>query len=79
VLQEARILANFKHFCDVEFASGKCPHLAIRDRSNLRGGRGRNIIVALLRKWGKLCWCRNQSDAVAEALEDGEAVTFKPL
>jgi hypothetical protein len=33
----------------------------------------------LLRKWGKLCWCRNQSDAVAEALEDGEAVTFKPL
>jgi hypothetical protein len=28
---EAQISANFKHFCNVEFASGNCPHLAIRD------------------------------------------------
>jgi hypothetical protein len=53
---------------------------------------GRNLIGALthdfcyrvggrclLRKWRKLCRCRNQGDAIAEALEDGEAVTLKPL
>jgi hypothetical protein len=45
MLQEARIFANFKHFCDVEFASGKCPHLAIRDRSNLRGDGGATSLL----------------------------------
>jgi hypothetical protein len=44
-----RILANFKHFRDVECASGKCPHLAIRDRLNLGEERGRNITVARTR------------------------------
>jgi hypothetical protein len=46
---EARILANFQHFCRVEFASGKCPHLAIRDRSIRKGEQGSNISVALAR------------------------------
>ena len=44
-----RILANFQHFRNVEFASRKCPHLAIRDRLNLREERGRNITVARTR------------------------------
>jgi hypothetical protein len=49
VLKEARILANFKHFRSVEFAAGKCPQLAIRDRSIRKGEQGSNITVALAR------------------------------
>jgi hypothetical protein len=65
-----RILANFKHFRKVEFASGKCPHLAIRDRLNLREGRGRNIIVALTRSV--------MHKSVTSSAEKGGGLTYEP-
>ena len=43
--RRVRILANFKHFRNVEFASSKCPHLAIRDRLNLREGQGATSLL----------------------------------